>query len=67
MEAYFGSRPLGMSSFLTQTSNAAQALAVASNGKWAVAWNYSPDVSAVSGKAIADCKAKCGTDPKIAG
>jgi hypothetical protein len=55
----------GLSYFLAQISNAAQALAVASNGKWAVAWNYSPDVSAVSQEAIAKCTAEGGTDPKV--
>jgi hypothetical protein len=44
----------GLSSFLTQTRSAAQALAVANNGKWTVAWTYSPDVSAASEKSLRD-------------
>jgi hypothetical protein len=55
----------GLSCFLTQTSYAAQALAVASNGKWAMAWTYSPDVSAASAQAIEKCRAQGGLDPKV--
>jgi hypothetical protein len=44
----------GLTSFAEQKLSAAQALAVASNGKWAVAWGYSPDVAAVSVKAMAE-------------
>lgn len=51
---------------LTQNLMAAQALAVASNGKWAMAIDvYATDLTAVSAKAIADCQAKGGIDPKI--
>jgi hypothetical protein len=49
-----------------QNLKAAQALAVASNGKWAMAVDInSTDLTPVSAKAIADCKAKGGVDPKI--
>jgi hypothetical protein len=55
----------GSCSFLIHTSNAAQAPAVASNGKWALALDHKNDITDVSAKAIADCKAKGGVDPKI--
>jgi myosin heavy subunit len=53
----------GLSFLSTQTSRAAQALAVASNGKWALATDHKTEISAVSAQAIAECKAKGGTDP----
>jgi hypothetical protein len=57
---------VGLSFFLTQKLTAAQALAVASNGKWAMATDiYGTDISAVSAQALAECKAKGGTDAKI--
>jgi hypothetical protein len=55
----------GSSWLLTQKLTAAEALAVASNGKWAVAWTYSASVSEASEKAIAACRANGGTDPKV--
>ena len=56
----------GLSFFLTQKLTAAQALAVATNGKWAMATDiYGTDVRAVSAQALAECKAKGGTDAKI--
>jgi hypothetical protein len=54
----------GLSSFLTQKLTAAQVLAVASNGKWAMAWTYSLDVKAAAAQAIGKCKAKGGADAK---
>jgi hypothetical protein len=53
--------------FLTQVLSAAQALAVSSNGKWAMVYNpaWDADFRAVSPQAISECKAKGGTDPKI--
>lgn len=56
---------LGSSVFLTQNLTAAQALAVASNGKWAIAYDRTTDVAAVSANAIAKCKAKGGADAKV--
>jgi len=56
---------LGSSALVAQNLNAAQALAVASNGKWAVAYDQKTDVKDVSAKAIDKCKAKGGTDPKV--
>ena len=55
----------GLSAFLTQTLSAAQALAVASNGKWDMEYEPYGILNAVAAKAIAACKAKGGTDPKI--
>ncbi len=55
----------GSSWLLTQKLIAAQALAVASDGKWAMVWTYSPDVNAASAQAIAECKTKGGGDAKI--
>jgi hypothetical protein len=57
----------GFSSFLSQRLIAGQALAVASNGKWAMV--YKPDSDAdfnsISAQAISECKAKGGADPTI--
>jgi len=59
---------LGSSFFLTQSLNAALAIAVASNGKWAIAHDNSlTDVTAVCSQAIQKCKARGGADAKIAG
>jgi hypothetical protein len=55
----------GWSWLLTQKLTAAEALAVANNGKWALEWTYSASVSEASEKAIAACRAKGGTDPQI--
>src|SRR5258708_39507575 len=56
---------LGSSALVANKSNAAQALAVAGNGKWAVAYDRTTDVKAVSAQALAKCKTRGGTDPKI--
>src|SRR5258708_18830698 len=56
---------LGSSALVAHNSNAAQALAVASNGKWAVAYDRTTDVKAVSAQALAKCKTRGGADPKI--
>lgn len=57
----------GLSPFLMQKLSAAQALVVASNGKWAMV--YKPDNEAnfdtVSAQAISECKAKGGADARI--
>jgi hypothetical protein len=50
---------------LTQTSNAATALAVASNGKWAIGVTPTPSIADASAKAIAGCVAKGGINPQI--
>jgi hypothetical protein len=55
----------GLSSFLTLNLNANVAIAVASNGKWAIAHDKSVDSNAVSAQAIAQCKAKGGADAKL--
>jgi len=52
---------LGSSALVAHNSNAAQALAVASNGKWAVAYDRTTDVKAVSAQALAKCKTRGGT------
>jgi hypothetical protein len=54
-----------LSAFITQTVSAAQVLAVASNGKWDMEYDPNKNVNAVAEQAIAACKAKGGTDPKI--
>jgi hypothetical protein len=56
---------IALSVFLTQTLSAAQALAVAGNGKWDMEYDAYGNVNAVAAKAIAACRAKGGTDPKI--
>ncbi len=57
----------GLSAFLTQTLPAAQVLVVSSNGKWDMEYDGDPygNVNALAAKALAACKAKAGTDPKI--
>jgi hypothetical protein len=55
----------GLSSVLTQKLTATQVLAVASNGKWAMVYVSYGEFNAVSEQAIAECKAKGGTDPAI--
>jgi hypothetical protein len=58
----------GSSFFLTQSLTAALAIAVASNGKWAIAHDSSlTDTTAVCAQAIQKCKARGGADAKIAG
>jgi Domain of unknown function (DUF4189) len=58
----------GLSSFLTQNLTAALAIAVASNGKWAIAHDNSlSSVAAVSAEAIQKCKARGGADARVAG
>ncbi len=59
---------LGSSALVAHNSDAAQAVAVASNGKWAVrAYDQKTDVKDVSAKAIttSGVSAKGGTDPKV--
>src|SRR5260221_10386302 len=56
---------LGSSALVAHNSNAAQALAVAGNGKWAVAYDRTTDVKAVSAQALAKCKTRGGREPKI--
>jgi Domain of unknown function (DUF4189) len=56
----------GLSAFLMQNLNANVAIAVASNGKWAVAHDKNVDSNGVSAQAIAQCKAKGGADAKVA-
>jgi hypothetical protein len=55
----------GSSSFLTQNLSANVAIAVASNGKWAIARDKSIDSNGVSAQAIQQCKAKGGADAKV--
>jgi hypothetical protein len=55
----------GVSAFITQTLPAAQVLAVSSNGKWDMEYEPYGNVNALAAKALAACKAKGGTDPKI--
>ena len=55
----------GVSAFITQTLAAAQVLAVSSNGKWGMEYDPYGNVNALAAKALAACKAKGGTDPKI--
>jgi hypothetical protein len=58
----------GLSSFLTQNLTAALAIAVASNGKWAIAHDNSlSSVAAVCAEAVQKCKARGGADAKVAG
>jgi hypothetical protein len=57
---------LGLSPLLTQNLTAALAIAVASNGKWAIAHDQTIDSRAVSAEAIAKCKARGGADARIA-
>jgi len=56
----------GLSAFLMQNLNANLAIAIASNGKWAIAHDKSVDSNGVSAQAIAQCKAKGGADAKVA-
>jgi hypothetical protein len=59
---------LGSSFFLTQSLSAALAIAVASNGKWAIAHDDRlTDTTAVCTQAIQKCKARGGADARIAG
>jgi len=55
----------GMNSLSMQALSAAQVLAVSSNGKWDMQYDPNGHVDSLSAKAIAACKAKGGTDPKI--
>jgi hypothetical protein len=55
----------GVISFFTQTLFAAQVLVVSSNGKWDMEYEPYGNVNALAAKALAACKAKGGTDPKI--
>jgi hypothetical protein len=58
----------GSGFLLTQSLNAALAIAVASNGKWAIAHDDRlTDTTAVCAQAIQKCKARGGADAKIAG
>jgi hypothetical protein len=56
---------VGVIAFITQTLPAAQVLAVSSNGKWDMEYQDYGSVNALAAKALAACKAKGGTDPKI--
>ena len=56
---------VGVIAFITQTLPAAQVLAVSSNGKWDMEYLDYGSVNALAAKALAACKAKGGTDPKI--
>jgi len=55
----------GVIAFITQTLPATQVLAVSSNGKWDMEYEDYGNVNALAAKALATCKAKGGTDPKI--
>jgi hypothetical protein len=55
----------GLSAYLMQNLNAYVAIAIASNGKWAVAHDQSVDATAVSAQAIEKCKAQGGADAKV--
>jgi Domain of unknown function (DUF4189) len=55
----------GLSSFLIQNLNANVAIAIASNGKWAIAHDKFTDSSVVSAQAIEKCKARGGADAKV--
>jgi hypothetical protein len=54
-----------LSAFFTQKLSAAQVLVVSSNGKWDMEYEDYGNVNALAAKALAACKAKGGTDPKI--
>jgi Domain of unknown function (DUF4189) len=54
-----------LSSFVPQNLNANVAIAVASNGKWAIAHDKAIDSNAVSAQAIEKCKARGGADAKV--
>ena len=54
----------GLISFLTQNLNANVAIAIASNGKWAIAHDKSIDSNAVSAQAIEKCKGRGGADAR---
>ena len=58
---------IASSLFLTQNLTAALAIAVASNGKWAIAHDNLVSTTAVSAQAIQKCKARGGADAAIAG
>jgi hypothetical protein len=56
-----------LNSSMAQSLSAAQALAVSSNGKFAMVYKgeWDTKLDTVSAQAISECKAKGGTDPKI--
>jgi hypothetical protein len=56
---------LGLGAFSVQTLSAVQVLAVASNGKWDMEYEPYGKVHVLAAKAIAACRAKGGTDPKV--
>jgi hypothetical protein len=56
---------VGITALFAQKVSAAQALAVASNGKWDMEYDPYGNVNVVAAKALAACKTKGGTDPKI--
>jgi hypothetical protein len=56
---------LGLSYVSAQRLEAGQALAVASNGKWAMVYKRDADFNGALAEAIALCKARGGTDPTI--
>jgi len=58
---------VGSSLLLAQNLTAALAIAVASNGKWAIAHDNLVSTTAVSAQAIQKCKARGGADATIAG
>jgi hypothetical protein len=55
----------GLSSLLTQKVCATQVLVVASNGKWSMKYKAYGDINLITAQAMAACKAKGGTDPKV--
>lgn len=56
----------GLSAFLTQTLSAAQVLVVdESSGKWAMEYAPRGDLNVLTAKAMAECRAKGGKNPKV--
>lgn len=55
----------GVTFFLTQKLSAAQVLVVSSNAKWDMEYEGYGNVNALALKALAQCEAKGGIDPKI--
>ena len=56
----------GLSAFLAQELSAAQVLVVdASTGKWAMKYDPYGDINLLTARAIAKCRAKGGSDPKV--
>ena len=55
----------GLNPLFIQNLNANVAIAIASNGKWAIAHDKTLDSNAVSAQAVEKCKAKGGADAKV--